>query len=472
MQKSLKKIAHTVTNKYFIIILAALLSPTTMSLPINLDNVAFSKPEAVGMSTEKLRQLDLVLETYIADEKIQGAVVAVSRYGELVYFEAHGEADHANGVKMQRDSMFQMWSSTKPVLGVAAMIAMERGLFKPSDLVQNHIPAFRDIPVAVLGEPKHRDISPAYVWASPANNGADFFTRILDKIWYRFTDGFIWSVPEHRLVPAKRPITIHDLLTHTAGLGTYGLGTAVSEWGADIANKNINSMADETLESLINRAAKGPLDFQPGTRWMYSPYLGLDVVARIIEINSGQPFNDFVQQNIFDSLDMRDTYWNMPPKSKLSRVVVIADMETGGKGKSASVPTESSYYSGSVGLISTARDYLLFEEMLLNKGTYKGHELITAKSVELMSADHVGKLFSAGGKGKGNGEGFGYSVSVILEPEAAEIPKSKGAFGWAGAAGTISWNEPKTGLAVVIMVQQPTKDLPKDVSKTINLSLM
>ena len=146
-----------------------------------------------------------------------------------------------------------------------------------------------------------------------------------------------------------------------------------------------------------------------------------------------QNFNDFVQQNIFDSLDMRDTYWNMPPKSKLSRVVVIADMETGGKGKSASVPTESSYYSGSVGLISTARDYLLFEEMLLNKGTYKGHELITAKSVELMSADHVGKLFSAGGKGKGNGEGFGYSVSVILEPEAAEIPKSKGAFGWAGA---------------------------------------
>ena len=203
---------------------------------------------------------------------------------------------------MQRHSMFQMWSSTKPVLGVATMIAMERGLFKPSDSVHKYLPAFEEIRVAVLDEPKNRNISPAYVLAPLENSDAGFFTRLFDRIWFSFTDGFIRHVPAHRTVPVDRPITIHDLLTHTAGLGTYGLGVAVSKWGAEISNKSVNqshSMADETLESLINKVAHGPLDFQPGSRWMYSPSIGLDVVARIIELTSGQPFNEFVQKKYF-----------------------------------------------------------------------------------------------------------------------------------------------------------------------------
>ena len=424
------------------------------------------------MCSKQLKHLDGVLNQHIASQKIQGAVVAISRNGELVYFKAHGNSDHEKNLEMQRDSMFQMRSSTKPVLGVAAMIAMELKLFKPGDLVQKYLPAFENIPVAVLDEPKNKDISPKYVWVSPGTSAAGFFSRMLDKISFKFTGGFIRHVPSHRLITADRPITIHDLLTHTAGLGAYGLGTAVSKWGAETADKNINLMAEETLESFVNKAAKGPLDFQPGARWMYSPFIGLDVVARIIEVASGQSFNNFVQKNIFDPLDMQDTYWNMPPKSKRSRVVVIANMGTNKKGKSANVPTESCYYSGSVGLTSTARDYLHFEEMLLNRGTFAGHQLITPKSVRLMSTDHVGNLFSGAGKGKGRGEGFGYTVSVTCEPEAAQIPKSKGAFGWAGAAGTISWNEPITGLAVVIMVQQPTERLPIDVSQAINSSLL
>ena len=463
---------NALTYKTFIIALVATLSPILMSLPIDTDNIAFSTPEAVDMSSDRLFQLDSLIEKYIVDQKIQGAVVAVSRYGELVYFEAHGNSDRSSKIEMQRDSMFQMWSSTKPVLGVATMIAMERGLFKPSDSVHKYLPAFEEIRVAVLDEPKNRNISPAYVWAPLENSDAGFFTRLFDRIWFSFTDGFIRHVPAHRTVPVDRSITIHDLLTHTAGIGTYGLGVAVSKWGAEISNKSVNSMADETLESLINKVAHGPLDFQPGTRWMYSPFIGLDVVARIIELTSGQPFNEFVKKNIFEPLDMQDTYWNTPPPDKLSRVVVISDMGKDKKGKSKSVPTKSSYYSGSVGLISTARDFLHFEQMLLDKGVFRGHRLISADSVNLMSTNHVGDLFSSAGKGKAGGEGFGYAVSVTLDPKTALIPKSKGAFGWAGAAGTISWNEPQTGLAVVIMVQQPTKELPIDVSKTINSSLL
>lgn len=246
-----------------------------------------------------------------------------------------------------------------------------------------------------------------------------------------------------RLVDAHRPVTIHDLLTHTSGISGRSLGKAGKGPGKD-----------ETLATWIPVVAQGPLNFQPGTRWGYGG--GLDVVARVIEIVSGMPFNDFVQKRIFDPLDMKDTHWILP-KDKLHRLLVFVEGKAG---------TPTAYFSGSAGLVSTARDYLHFEQMLVNKGELFGNRLLKPESVEVMSSDQAGDLFDNGGKG-GAGLAFGYTVSITVDPELAKTGRSAGAFGWGGAAGTVSWTDPQEELAVAIMVQQPTNDLGRRIAEAI-----
>ena len=293
--------------------------------------------EEVGMSSEGLDRIDELMQKFVDDELIQGAVVGIGRRGKVAYYKAHGFADLDTKAPMQRDAMFQMASSTKPILGVAAMMMIEEGRFKPGDPVEKYIPEFEGIKVAVLKEPADEDVSPEWVFK---------------------------DVPEHRLVDVHRPVTIHDLLTHTSGLGSSGLGSAVAKF---------NRGLEETLATWIPQVAAGPLDFQPGSRWAYSGTIGLDVVARIIEIVTVKPFNEFVQERIFDPLDMKDTCWNLP-KEKTPRLVVIR----GDKG-SWKIPTR--YYSGSYATISTARDYMRFEQMLANGGTLFGNRLISKESV-------------------------------------------------------------------------------------------
>lgn len=436
-----------------------------MSFPIDIEQLELSAPESVGMSSAKLSEIDDVVATAIADGKIEGAVVAVSRRGKPVYFSAHGTDNAKTLSPMQKDNLFIMMSSTKPVTGVAAMIAIEQGLFDPNDAVEKYIPQFKDIQVAVLKNPIDKDISPAYVW-STSGESANFFTRMADTLMAKFTDGYLLHVPEHRTVAAHRPITIHDLLTHTSGLASYGLGVAVSDWGAALGDKAGFSSSDYTLESYIDLVAKGPLDFQPGTRWMYSALVGLDVVARIIEVTSGQAFNTFVQQHIFDPLDMRDTYWLQAlPEEKRARMVVLTYGD-GKKDKNGDLSNyKSRYFSGSVGLVSTARDYLHFEQMLVNKGTLFGQQILKESSVATMSSNQIGDLYGRSSKGKG--EGFGYSVSVTLDPTKSMMQRGKGGFGWAGALGTTSWSDPARELSVVVMVQQPTEDFPQKIAKVV-----
>ena len=386
-----------------------------------------------------------------------------------MYFSAHGLADVPNKIAMRKDSMFQMWSSTKPVLGVAAMIAIEKGLFKPEDQVSKYLPKFKDIEVAVLHDPKDKDISPLGVYAEIGGE-TGFFTNLYWRIWSWFHDGYyIGYIPEHRLVKADKPLTIHHLLTHTAGLGTHGLGQASASWNLKLSSGKGGGKQEETaflsnltIGSLTDLISVGPLDFQPGSRFAYSGFMGLDVVAHIIEITSGQSFDEFVQTNIFDPLDMRDTYWNVPSE-KFGRIVSIS-----GGGKDGSKPAgETKFFSGSVGLISTARDYLHFENMLLNEGAFSGNRVLSEASVKLMSTNQSSDLFSQTEKVIKGSEGFGYTVSVTLNPEKASLKRGKGSFGWAGAAGTMSWTDPENDINVVIMVQQPTKEFPEDIAGII-----
>ena len=377
-------------------------------------------PEELGMSGEGLNKVRDVVQEFIEAGRIQGAVVGVARRGKVVYFEARGVANVKTQAPLQMDAMFNMASSTKPILGVAAMMMIEEGKLKPSDPVEKYIPEFRDIKVAVFDEAGRKQSK-------------------LKKAW------------EYRLVDAHRPVTIHDLLTHTSGIA--GLAPGKGE-----KNKKKQRDENETLATWIPKVAAGPLSFQPGTQWGYGG--GLDVVARVIEIVSGMPFNEFVQKRIFDPLEMKDTHW-IVPKDKLPRMMIFVE------GKAGS-PTR--YFSGSAGLVSTARDYLHFEQMLVNQGELFGNRLLKPESVETMSSDQAGDLFGKAAKG-GSGMAFGYTVAVTVNPTLAKNGRSAGAFGWGGAAGTSSWTDPKEELAVVIMVQQPTGDLPTRIAEAVGAAI-
>ena len=375
--------------------------------------IPVAEPESVGMSTQRLLRIDTAMQRHIDAGKIQGAVTAVARRGKVVHFKAHGLMDVEAKLPMSRDAIFIMMSSTKPILGVAAMMMIEEGLIRPSDPVQKYIPELADMQVAVLKDPADEDISPLQV-----DRG---------------------NPPAHRLVAAKTPVTVEHLLTHTSGLMSGGLGAAAA--GRGKAERG-------TLASYIPTLGEVALDFQPGSRWAYSGTTGLDVVARIIEIVSGIPYDEFVQTRIFDPLEMNDTHYNLPP-SKATRRVAIQGRDMSGWGG------ETNYFSGSFGLASTAKDYLHFQQMLANGGELFGRRLLSPRTVAMMASNHVGDLFAGSPKKGRGGMGFGYTVGVVLDPIAADSRRGAGAFGSGGAFGTLSWTDPAEELAGVIMLQQP-----------------
>lgn len=383
--------------------------------------------ESVGMSSERLLRIDAAMQRHIEAGNIQGGVTAVARRGKVVHFKAHGLMDVEATRPMDQDAIFVMMSSTKPVLGVAAMMVIEEGLIHPDDPVSQYIPSFADMQVAVLKEPADEDISPFRV----------------DRR----------NLPEHRLVPANTPITIKHLLTHTSGLASGGLGSAQSQ-----------RSERTTLADYIPTLGSSVLDFQPGSRWMYSGGTGLDVVAYIIEMVTETPYDEFVQSRIFDPLNMVDTHYNLPD-SKVSRRVAIRDRDMSRFNRT------TTYFSGSAGLSSTARDYLHFEQMLANRGELFGRRLLGSRSVEWMSTNQVGDLYR-GFTQNANGQGFGYTVSVVLDPVAANSRRSAGAFGWGGAYGTRSWTDPAEELVGVLMLQQPHRGAQYDFENAVRQAII
>ena len=389
--------------------------------------IPVAEPESVGMSAERLLRIDAAMQQHIDAGNIQGAVTAVARRGKVAHFKAHGMMDVEAERPMERDAIFIMMSSTKPILGVAAMMMIEEGLIRPNDPVSKYIPEFADMQVAVLKEPADENISPFRI----------------DRR----------NPPEHRLVPAEMPITIEHLLTHTSGLASGGLGTAQSR-----------PVERVTLASYIPTLGAAVLDFQPGSRWTYSGGTGLDVVARIVEIVSGTPFDEFVQTRIFDPLDMTDTHYNLPA-SKVSRRVVMQGRDM------SRWNSDTTYFSGSFGLSSTARDYLHFEQMLANGGELFGNRLLGPRSVEMMASNHLGDLYR-GFSQTAKGQGFGYTVAVVLDPVAAGSRRSAGAFGWGGAFGTRSWTDPAEELAGVLMLQQPHPGAQYDFEDAVRQAII
>jgi CubicO group peptidase (beta-lactamase class C family) len=398
-----------------LLVLVAAISLTAASLPS-------TKPEDLGLSTERLRQIHAMVQRHIDAGDITGAVMLVARKGQIAYLEAQGVMDLESKKPMTRDSMFRMASMTKPVIGTSIMMMLEEGKLQLGDPVSKYIPEFKDMKVAVLIEAGH----------GPGNP------------------------PKFYTMPAERPITIKDLLTHTSGLSSGPMGQS------EVAK--IRRQPTETLADYIPRLATTPLEFQPGTHWMYSPSDGFDVLARIVEVTSGMPLNRFLKQRIFDPLDMPDTS-HYPSDAQMSRLVTAYQKTATGLVKNQNSLSMSSkvYFAGGGGLVSTIDDYSHFAQMLANGGELNGRRLLSPLTVKLMSSVHIPYTLP----GRTLGEGFGLSVRVMQDAIVGNHRVSDGSFGWSGAYGTHFWVDPKEDIVAVMMIQTPIREMRPEFENAV-----
>ena len=392
-------------------------------LPLGAASLPAGKPEEVGLSSERLQRIHETIQRHIDAGDISGAVTLVARKGRLAHLEAHGLMNLESRKPMTKDAIFRIASMSKPVTGVAILMLMEEGKVRLNDPVSRFIPEFKEMTVAVPKEPAPG--RPA------ASDQTPFYT-----------------------IPAGREITIRDLLTHTSGLVSGPIGTRES---AKIARK-----PGETLADYIPRLASVPLDFQPGSRWSYSPGAGFDTLGRIVEIISGESFDQFLRERIFDPLDMREIFFN-PPDALASKMATIYRRTGNALLKQDRNPAPTAYFSGAGGLASTAEDYAQFGEMLLNGGQLNGKRLLGAKTVELMSAVHLPDTFP----GRPPGRSWGLSVQVISNAVAAGYRVSDGSYGWDGAFGTHFWVDPKEKMVGILMVQTPNGQVSRDFENAV-----
>jgi len=391
-----------------------------------------AKPEKVGMSTERLQRINEMMQRHIDAGDITGGVTVVARRGKVVHFQAHGMMDLDAKKPMPKDAIFRMASSSKPVTGVAVMMLVEEGKIRLTDPVHKFIPEFKNTKVAV---PKHGGPEPVGPFGPNRPK------------------------PEVDFVSANRDITVRDLLTHTSGLLSGGLGQAVS---------TVERKPGDTLADYIPRLGSVPLDFQPGTRWRYSAGAGIDILGRIVEIASGMTFDQYLSERIFKPLGMNDTYFNLP-EDRQARLLPLYRKNVA-KWEKAPTPqflTSRKYFSGAGGLSSTAHDYLLFQQMFVNRGQLNGVRLLSPKTVDYMAMNHVNDLYNKGIRGDDNGMGFGLTMAVHVNEALTTARRSNGAYGWAGAFGTMTWTDPEEDLACVLMIQQPDSSVQRDFQNAV-----
>lgn len=383
-----------------------------------------ASPEAVGMSSERLNRLSSTLSQYVQDGKMAGSVALIARRGKIVYHKAFGDSDMEAGKKMTPDDMFRIASQTKAIVSVAVMILQEESKLLINDPIGDYLPEWKQTTVAKTKE-----------------------------------DG------SYEVVKAKRAITIRDLLTHTAGIG-YGHGPAKKEWEKAGIQNWYFAHRDEPIAATVARMAKLPMDAQPGEKFVYG--YNTDILGVVVEKVSGKPLDVFIKERILEPLNMVDTYFYLP-KNKANRLATSYMAHKGkplerspnpglgvGQGHYVKGPRKS--FSGGAGLVSTAMDYAIFLQMMLNGGELAGKRILSPKTVELMVADHVDVRGIPYGNRKGSGFGLGFSITKDVG-ERGE-PGSVGTFEWGGAYGSTYWADPVEELVVVYFKQLiPTNGL-------------
>jgi CubicO group peptidase (beta-lactamase class C family) len=397
-----------------------------------------SKAEEVGFSTERLPRIHEAVGRHIEANDVSGAVTLVARRGRIVHFEAQGLMDIESKKPMMKDSIFRLASMSKPITAVAVMMLVEEGKIRLTDRVSAFIPEFKTMKVAVAKGTNNPVQMPAFGRGGPPA-----------------------PAPEFDLVPAAREITVKDLLTHTSGLMSGGVSGAEQ---AKVAPRGPN----DTLANYIPKLAQTPLDFQPGTLWRYSGLYGFDVLARIVEIASGQAYDQFLKQHLFDPLGMKDTGF-APTPERMARVATIYQRTPTGlqPAQNANQLISGTYFSASGGLMSTAEDYLQFAQMLVNGGQLNGKRYLGPKTVELMTANHTGDMVNGQFGRPAHGMGFALGVQVVLDPVAADLRVSPGTYGWAGAYGTNQNMDPKEKMVSIIMMQGASGPLQRDFENAV-----
>jgi CubicO group peptidase (beta-lactamase class C family) len=370
-----------------------------------------AKPESVGMSSERLKRLDEGMKSLVNEGRLAGAVTMVARHGKVVEFDATGKRELAGNSPMQKDSIFRIYSMSKPITGVAMMMLFEEGKWQLNDPVAKYIPEFANLKVF-------------------ATDAAHNMTT----------------------VEQTHPVTMRELLSHSGGF-TYGIfsNTPVDKLQREADVLNINN----TLDEFIKRMAKIPLNAQPGTEWHYS--VSVDIQGYIVQKLSGMPFEEYLEKRIFKPLGMTDTGFYVP-KEKLNRFAEMYNYDKDGKlavvkaneGLNHDFSAKPTFASGGGGLVSTASDYMRFCQMLLNGGQLDGVRLLSPRTVELMRTN----MLAPGLTIFGPGAGFGLDFAVYTDPVAAGGYYGKGSFWWGGAAGTWFWIDPVNDLIVIGMIQQ------------------
>jgi CubicO group peptidase (beta-lactamase class C family) len=369
-----------------------------------------SKPEKAGLSSKRLDLIKPVMQKYIDENKLPGMITMVARHGKVVSFEKFGLMD--NSKPMQFDAIFRIASMTKPITSIAVMMLYEEGYFHLDDPVAKYIPEFRNLKV--------------------------FSTR--DKSGMKLVDQI-------------KPMTIRNLLTHTSGLASGGGDTPID------SIYRVADLSGGTLKDMINKLANIPLLYQPGTRWNYSR--SSDVLAYLVEVISGKSFDAFLKERIFKPLKMKDTEYYVPSE-KLTRVAAVYSLaDLGGIKKLMNpeinnVSTPVKFLSGNGGLYSTVSDYMIFSQMLINKGVYNGKRLLKNKTVDLMTSNQISNVIMPNDNFFGPmlaGMGYGLGFAVLVDNNKAKSIGSNGSYWWAGTANTYFYIDPKKDLILIFMTQ-------------------
>ena len=406
------------SHAYRIVRQGAFLALALFSLgPVALgQSLPSAPPESVGLSSERLERLERTMQQYVDEGRIAGVVTLVARSGRVAHLGSYGRLDVERNAAMQNDTIFRIASMSKAVTSVAALMLMEEGRLLLNDPVSKYLPAYEKTTVAVAPPADAAPGSPVAV------------------------------------VPAKRKITIRDLLTHTSGV-SYGTGPAEAQYkAADIwmwyfADKK------EPIGAVMERLAALPFDAQPGEKYIYG--FNTDILGAVVEKASGLPLDEFFRTRIFEPLKMRDTAFFLPPDKRNRLAAVYSAKEGGGlerapdpeRGQGDYVEGPRTCFSGGAGLLSTAGDYARFLQMLLNGGELDGVRLLGPKTVELATSNHVGTLFNNGNTG------FGLGFEVVEHVWRGGRPSSVGEFSWGGAYYTGFWVDPQEKVVAVFMSQ-------------------
>ncbi len=379
-------------------------------------------PEAGGFSTARLARLDSAMKAWDDQKWVNGSAVLIARHGKIVFYKAHGYNDEAGKVPLDKTAIFRIASQTKAVTVAAVMMLWEEGKFSLDDPVSKFIASFANETVLATFNPKDTT---------------------------------------YTTVPAKRPITIRDLLTHTSGLGYPAIGTPAEN--AIYAKANLTGgvgTKGQTLADAMSRLGSVPLFFQPGTQWKYG--LNMDLLGCLVEKWSGMTLEEFFTKRIFEPLGMKDTYFNVPA-SKGSRLVNFFQGDsTGTIKRSASVfngaldmnfPLQkSTYFSGGGGLCSTLYDYAILLQMYLNNGEYNGVRLLSRNTVRMITENQIGDLHPNIGENAAYNK-FGFGFFIISEEGSRLGPSQAGTYAWGGVFSTSYWVDPKEDMIVLAYEQ-------------------